>query len=233
MAEEPPGTDGCKFQAPHTDGFNWAYNKGGCFICEESFEGSWLTEQALLDACQQTCASDSQCIGYEVSLPQLDAFSQFRGSGNCCLEYNLADESSPLYIASGSSTDNCEKEANCWYRVDKTSVVEASVGTPQCDSSRINPHPKCRQIYTWEDAHLVYFVDYVNNKCVPVDAGFDAVSDQNIYNTLLDTASEACLASMAATSPNGITSTVNSMAGSSILQYLVVLSALLGWSWAL
>ena len=186
--DETSGSSGplpsCPFDEPRTDGINWGYNKGGCFVCEESVEGEWLTDDDLYAACEQTCASDPDCIAFEASMTPLDALSQFRGSANCCLSHNLADESSPVYIESGSSSDNCEKEANCWIRVDKS--IDKT-----CDSNLIDPHPKCRRTYEWDDADLVPQIDFVNGGCIQV--GFSS-ADQNIYDTLMDSASTACLA---------------------------------------
>ena len=39
------------------EGIHCVNNRGGFFTCEESPEGEWLGGNALVEACQQTCAA--------------------------------------------------------------------------------------------------------------------------------------------------------------------------------
>lgn len=175
----------CGYVDLRTDGINWGYNRGGCFICEVSTEGEWLSDTALAAACEQTCSADPSCIAYEYAHLAFHSFLKFRGSGNCCLAYDDANESVPVYAPRGFG-NNCEKEANCWNRVEKNDTTCNDV---------MQPHPICRQIYEWNDSDLHLQTNLVQNGCIPEDLSFLGSDEEVVYQKRLDTAAPKCVPS--------------------------------------
>ncbi|CAB9522926.1 expressed unknown protein [Seminavis robusta] len=161
----------CSFE--EQEGILWGYNRGGCFICHDDSD-NLLTDQALEEACKQTCAADLNCVAYEFSKSPLDALSVYRGSGNCCLEYDTNDAATEYLVLPGTA-NNCQKETYCWTRLQRDT-------TDACPSETFST--QCRQIYEYSEQVGADHVTLIEQGC-----GIDDI----VYQSLLDSASQQCM----------------------------------------